>query len=73
MLKMSIMDFQKNVESFIGFYKLEDITAVLSLWYNLWKKKNLTENRLNNIEVTDRLNETNVFSLPWGKYSQCWA
>lgn len=64
MLKMSISDLKKNAESFIEFYELEDITAELDLWYNLWKKKNLTEDKLKDIEVIDLLNETDVFSPP---------
>lgn len=61
MLKMASKDFKNNAESFMEFYKLGDVSAELDLWYNMWKKKNLAEDKLKDIEVAALLEEANVF------------
>lgn len=61
MLKMAPKDLEQNAKSFIEFYELGDISAELDLWYNLWKKKNLAEDKLKDIEVAALLEEANIF------------
>ncbi|KAI4461445.1 52 kda repressor of the inhibitor of the protein kinase-like protein-related [Holotrichia oblita] len=61
MLKMASKYFKNNAKSFMEFYKLCDVSAELDLWYNIWKKKNLAEDKLTDIEVAALLEEANVF------------
>ncbi|CAH0551331.1 unnamed protein product [Brassicogethes aeneus] len=61
MLEMEINQVEKNAQYFTGFYQLNDITAEMDLWYNLWKEKKTTEDQLKGVEIIDLLDETDVF------------
>lgn len=51
MLEMTSKDLEKNAKFFMEFYELGDISVELDLWYNLWKKKDLAEDKLKDTEV----------------------
>lgn len=61
MLKITLKDLEKTSKSFIEFYEMRDISAELDLWYNLWKKKDLTGDKLKDIEVAALFEEANIF------------
>ncbi|XP_049771948.1 zinc finger MYM-type protein 1-like [Schistocerca cancellata] len=60
MSNSSVTDFLKSAELFT-FYGLDDIAGELELWYNLWRKKNITEAKLKDMEVVDLFNKTYIF------------
>lgn len=68
MKKMSINDLNANLKQVSDFYELENLDNEFTIWHEIWKSKNLSNEELEQLEISDLVDEAETF-LPTIKHA----
>ena len=60
-MNMEIKEIKTNAKIFTEYYNLDHVEAELDLWYNLLKKKNVTNPQLMTLHIVDMLKDIVMF------------
>jgi len=61
MLKMNFQDFKNKTIIFTVYYSLQNFDGEAELWYNHWKDKQLSNKKLESLDLCEVVKETDSF------------